>query len=50
MNSTEEAEWERMLDMLQNRREEREDRDLQSSIRLQNLATWTMFRIVDGVK
>ena len=50
MNSIEEAEWERVLDMLQNRKEEREERDLQSSIRLQNLATWTMFRIVDGGK
>lgn len=50
MNSTKEAEWERVLDMLQARREEREERDLQSIIRLQNLATFTMFKIVDGGK
>ncbi len=43
-------EWERVIDWLQKRREEREERDLQSILRLENLATWTMFRIVDGVK
>ena len=30
--------------------ERRAEKDLQSAIRLENLATWTMFRIVDGVK
>ncbi len=30
--------------------ERRAERDLQSSIRLENLATWVMFKIVDGVK
>ncbi len=44
------AEWERVLDVLRDRREERAERDLQSSIRIQNFATYTMFRIVDGVK
>ncbi len=51
MTKTQNAEeWERVLDVLRDMREERAERDLQSSIRLQNIATWTMFRIVDGVK
>ena len=30
--------------------ERRAERDLQAAIRLQNLGTWVMFRIVDGRK
>ena len=30
--------------------ERRAERDLQAAIRLQNLGTWVMFQIVDGVK
>lgn len=30
--------------------ERRAERDLQAAIRLQNLGTWVMFRIVDGGK
>ncbi len=30
--------------------ERRAEKDLQSAIRLENLATWVMFKIVDGVK
>lgn len=30
--------------------ERRAERDLQAAIRLENLATWTMFKLADGAK
>lgn len=51
MTKTEELAIEREITALQNEwAERRNERDLQSSITLENLATFTMFRIVDGGK
>lgn len=51
MKTKEEQALERELETLHAEwSERRAEKDLQSAIRLENLATWTMFRIVDGVK
>ncbi len=51
MTNTEEMALERELETLHAEwAERRAEKDLQSALRLQNLGTWTMFRIVDGVK
>ena len=51
MTKTEEVALERELETLHTEWEARlAERDLQSAIRLENLATWTMFKIVDGGK
>lgn len=51
MTKTEQVAIERELETLHTDWEARRDeRDLQSAIRLENLATWTMFKIVDGGK
>lgn len=51
MTKTEEVSLERELETLHAEwAERRAEKDLQSALRLQNLGTWVMFRIVDGVK
>jgi len=51
MPNTEEIYLERELETLHTEWEARRaERDLQSAIRLENLATWAMFQIVDGGK
>ncbi len=51
MTKTQEKAVEREIETMHTEwAERRAERDLQSAIRLENLATWTMFRIVDGVK
>lgn len=51
MSSNEDAEeWERVIDVLRDMREERAERDLQAAIRLENLATFTMFKLSEGGK
>lgn len=51
MTKTQEKAVEREIETMHTEwAERRAERDLQSSIRLENLATWVMFKIVDGVK
>lgn len=51
MTQTEEVAIERDIRTLHEEwAERRAERDLQSAIRLENLATWTMFKIAEGGK
>ena len=51
MTKTQDAAVERELEIMHTEYlERRAEKDLQSAIRLQNLGTWVMFRIVDGRK
>jgi len=51
MTKTEEIEMEKELETLHTEWEARRaERDLQAVLRLENLATWTKFKIVDGGK
>ena len=51
MTKIEKIAMEREIETLHKERiERREERDLQAAIRIENLATFTMFKIVDGGK
>ena len=51
MTTNDEITLERELEIMHTEYlERRAEKDLQASIRLQNLGTWVMFQIVDGVK
>lgn len=51
MTTDDEISLERELEIMHTEYlERRAEKDIQSAIRLQNLGTWVMFRIVDGVK
>lgn len=51
MTKTNDAAFVKELETLHNEYlERRSERDLQASLRLQNLATWTMFALTDGGK
>ena len=51
MTKTEDVALERELETLHTELEARRaERDLQAVLRLENLATWTKFKIVDGGK
>lgn len=51
MTKTEDKAVEREIETMHNEwAERRAERDLQAVLRLENLATWTKFKIVDGGK
>jgi hypothetical protein len=51
MTKTEDKAVEREIETMHNEwAERRAERDLQAALRLANIATFTMFRLVDGIK